>query len=80
MYIPFLFKRNKFISKQSWHVKLPMLTQARRNRGFGAKLIEITNFTLTSKKNVSTKVNCSLLGFLALKDFQSCPDDKDAFF
>ena len=56
-----------------------MLTQARRNRGFGAKLIEITNFTLTSKKNVSTKVNCSLLGFLALKDFQSCPDDKDAF-
>ena len=43
-YIPFLFISNQFISKQSWHVKLLMLTQARRNRGRAAELIEITNF------------------------------------
>ena len=43
-YIPFLFISNQFISKQSWHVKLLMLTQARRNRGAGIELIEITNF------------------------------------
>ena len=33
LYIPFLFISNQFISKQSLHVKLLMLTQARRNRG-----------------------------------------------
>ena len=32
-YIPFLFISTQFISKQSWHVKLLVLTQARRNRG-----------------------------------------------
>ena len=32
-YIPFLFISNQFISKQSWYVKLLVLTQARRNRG-----------------------------------------------
>ena len=33
LYIPFLFISNHFISNLSWHVKLLMLTQARRNRG-----------------------------------------------
>ena len=33
LYIPFLFASNQFISKQSSHVKLVMLTQARRNQG-----------------------------------------------
>ena len=36
LYTPFLFTSNQFISKQSWHVKLLMLTPARRNRGAGA--------------------------------------------
>ena len=44
LYIPFLFITNQFISKQSSHFKLLMLTQARRNRGAGAELMEITNF------------------------------------
>ena len=35
LYMPFLFITNQFISKQSSHVKLLMLTQARRNRGTG---------------------------------------------
>ena len=48
LYIPFLFVSNQFISKKSWHIKLLMLTQARRNRGVGGgpELIEITNFYL----------------------------------
>ena len=44
LYVPFLFISNQFISKQSSHVELLMLTQALRNRGTGAELIEITNF------------------------------------
>ena len=47
LYTPFLFLTNQFISKQSSHVKLLMLTQTRKNRGAGgggAELIEITNF------------------------------------
>ena len=35
LYIPFLFITNQFISKQSSHVKLLMLTQAHRNREVG---------------------------------------------
>ena len=49
LYIPFLFISNQLISKQSSHVKLVMLTQARGNRGGGvggAELIEITDFYL----------------------------------
>ena len=34
-YIPFLFISNQFISKQSWHVKLLMLTHAHINLGGG---------------------------------------------
>ena len=33
LYTPFLFITNQFISKQSSHVKLLMLKQARRNQG-----------------------------------------------
>ena len=38
LHIPFLFIKNQFIRKQSWHVKLLMLTQARGNRGAGSGL------------------------------------------
>ena len=37
-YIPFLFITNQFISKQSSHVKLLMLAQARRNRGVEGRI------------------------------------------
>ena len=38
LYIPFLLITNQFISKQSSHVKLLMLTQARRNWGTGDRI------------------------------------------
>ena len=56
-----------------------MLTQARRNPGRGADLIEITNFYVNFQENVSTKVNLFTIRFFCLENFQRCPDDKDAF-
>ena len=80
LYIPFPFTSNLFIGKRSWHVKLLMLTQARRNRGAGAELMEITNFYVNiQEKMFQLKWTFLLLDFLALKDFQRCPDDKEAF-
>ena len=37
-FVPFLFITKQFISKQSSHVKLLMLTQGRGNRGVGDRI------------------------------------------
>ena len=64
-----LFISNQFINKQSWHVKLLMLTQTRRNRGRGQNWYKLLTSTLTSKKNVSAKINLFTVRFSCLERF-----------
>ena len=62
LYIPFLFISNQFISKQSSHVQLLMLTQAHRNRAAGSEFIDLFLFLfnlslkLTERQDISYNI------------------------